>query len=130
MRSTYGSVTQSPPASQKKKIWPVLDNKSCSYLRCISRSPRHAELRRKVVARASKLTGVASLLLSYDNRQSSKGFNSNSLHGEAHHQMFMLKIKEQTQILNDNNILLERNRPGRKFSPKRLRHRHCLIHAI
>ena len=39
----------------------------------------------------------------YDNRQSSKGFNSNSLYGEAYHQMFMLHIKEQIQILNGNN---------------------------
>ena len=105
MRSTYGSVTQSPPPLPKKKICPVLDNKSCAYLRCISRSPRDAELRQKDVVRASKLTGVVSLFVSYDNRQSSEGFNSNSLVGEAYHQLFMLHNKEQ--ILKANNTFFE-----------------------
>ena len=53
---------------------------------------RHAELRRKVRARASKATGGMSLC---DNRQSLKGLNSNSLYGEAYHQMFILNIKEK-----------------------------------
>ena len=46
---------------------------------------------------------VACLYLYHDNRQSSKGYNSNSLYGEAYHQMFMPQIKEQVQILNGNN---------------------------
>ena len=66
----------------------------------MSRNPRHAELRRKVRARASKATGGMSL---YDDRQSLKGFNSNSLYGEAYHQMFILNIKKKIEILNDNN---------------------------
>ena len=72
-------------------------------LGCISRNLRHAELRRKVGARARKATGDVSLFVSYDNRQASKGFHSNSLRGEVYHQMFMLQIKEQIQILNVNN---------------------------
>ena len=50
-----------------------------------------------------KATSNVSLFVPYDNRQSSKGFNSNSLRGEAYHRMFTLQIKEQLQILNDNN---------------------------
>ena len=46
---------------------------------------------------------VASLFVSYDNWQSSRGINANSLYGEAYHQMFMLEIKENIQILNGNN---------------------------
>ena len=47
---------------------------------------------------------VTCLYLYHDNRRSSKGFYSNSLYGEAYHQMFMLQIKEQMQILNGNNF--------------------------
>ena len=43
-------------------------------------------------------------LMTIGNRQSSKGFNSNSPQGEAYHQLFMLQTKEQIQILIDNNI--------------------------
>ena len=39
----------------------------------------------KVGARASKATGDVSLFVLHDSRQSSKGFNSNSLYGEAYH---------------------------------------------
>ena len=42
------------------------------------------------------------------NRQSSKGFNSNSLYGEGYRQMFMLQIKEQIQILAGNNSVFFR----------------------
>ena len=42
----------------------------------------------------TRATGDMSLFVSYDNRQSSRGFNSNSIYGEAYHQMFMLQIKE------------------------------------
>jgi len=49
-----------------------------------------------VIAKAEATDGV-SLFMSYDNRQSLKGFNSNSLYGEAYHQMFMLQIKEKIQ---------------------------------
>ena len=54
--------------------------------------------------RASKATGDVSLFVSYGNRISSKAFNSNSLYSEAYHRMFMLQIKDQIQILTDNNI--------------------------
>ena len=51
----------------------------------------------------AKQLQVASLFVSYDNWQSSRGINANSLYGEAYHQMFMLEIKENIQILNGNN---------------------------
>ena len=51
------------------------------------------------------VTCDVSLFVSYDNRQSSEGFNSNSLYGEVYHQMFMLQIKEPIQILNGSNNL-------------------------
>ena len=52
----------------------------------------------------TRATGNVSFFASYF---ASKGFNSNSLYGEACHQMFMLQIKEQIQILNGNNNFLE-----------------------
>ena len=55
----------------------------------------------------TRATDNVSLFVSYDNQQSSKGFNLNSLYGEVCHQMFMLQIKEQIQILNGNNNFLE-----------------------
>ena len=55
-----------------------------------------------VGARASKTTADVSFV-AYDNRQSSNGFNSNSLYGEAYHQIFILQIKKKIKILNGNN---------------------------
>ena len=78
-------------------------------LGCISRNPRYAELRGKVGALASKATGDASLFVSYNNRHSSEGFNSNSLYNEAYHQMSMLQVKKQLQIFNGNNKFLRVN---------------------
>ena len=46
---------------------------------------------------------VTCLHLYHCNQQSSKGFDSNSLHGEVYHQMFLLQIKEQIQIFDGNN---------------------------
>ena len=54
----------------------------------------------------------------------SKGYNSNFLNGEAYHQIIMLQIKEQIQILAI--IFLEWNRPsGKIFAWKGLRDQHC-----
>ena len=56
-----------------------------------------------------------------------KRLNSNSLYRDAYHQMFMLQIKEQIQILNGNNNFFKNEiDPGRKFSRKRLREGHCV----
>lgn len=35
------------------------------------------------------------------------GFNSSSLYGDAHQQVFIIQIKEQIQILNGNDIFWE-----------------------
>lgn len=45
--------------------------------------------------------------LTYDNQRWSKGFNFNSLYSEAVHQVLMFQIKQQIQIRNDNNKILE-----------------------
>lgn len=45
--------------------------------------------------------------LTYDNQRWSKGFNFNSLYSEAVHQVLMFQIKQQIQIRDDNNKILE-----------------------
>ena len=55
--------------------------------------------------RAKQLVTCLNLLhVTISNRQKAL-INSNSLYGEAYHQIFMLQIKEQIQILNGNNNL-------------------------
>lgn len=99
-RLHYTSVSGTHIFGTIFKQW---DNLGLSLQSCLGCVRSHAELRQKVRARASKTTGGVSLFVSYDNRQSSEGFNSNSLYGEAYHQVFMLQIKENIQILNGNN---------------------------
>lgn len=62
------------------------------------------ELWRMIGAPVRKATSDLSLFVSYYNQQSWKGFNLNSLYGKGCHQMFMLQIKEQIQIVNGNNF--------------------------
>ena len=45
--------------------------------------------------------------LTYDNQRWSKGFNFNLLCSEAVHQVLMFQIKQQIQIRNGNNKILE-----------------------
>ena len=45
--------------------------------------------------------------LTYDNQRWSKGFNFNLLYSEAVHQVLMFQIKQQIQIRNGNNKILE-----------------------
>ena len=45
--------------------------------------------------------------VTYDNQRWSKGFNFNSLYSEAVHQVLMFQIKQQIQIRNGNNKILE-----------------------
>ena len=45
--------------------------------------------------------------LTYENQRWSKGFNFNSLYSEAVHQVLMFQIKQQIQIRNGSNKILE-----------------------
>lgn len=45
--------------------------------------------------------------LTYDNQRWSKGFNFNSLYSETVQQVLMFQIKQQIQICNGNNKILE-----------------------
>ena len=96
MGSTYRSVTQSP---FPKKICSLL-----RYVKYIIKAVLTLDVLVEIPAmlnygkrleqvRAKQLvTSRLYVFVSYDNRQSSKGFNSNSLYGEAHHQMFIIII--------------------------------------
>lgn len=75
--------------------------KSCSYLGCTSRNPRHAELWQKVGACVCKASGDVFFITIGNCR---KAFIWIPFMVKHIMKMFMLQIKEQIQILIGNNI--------------------------